>query len=197
MKYPNSYVVFDFETTGLDPSNSKVLEIGAIKVMDGEIIDRLAMLIKWPGLMVPENIIGITGISQSIVDNEGVEPAAAKQALKSFIDNQILIGHNIYNFDLKFLEKFLDLTAAEVEKINRNFIDTAAHYKAELINAERRFNQPYNAWVDQVMGTKAFGIKFNLGLCCDRYKINTAAGQHRAMADVLLTNQLYRKMLLT
>ena len=167
MKYPNTYVVFDFETTGLDPANCKMLEVGAIKVVDGGIIDRLQFLIRWPE-PVPEKITEITGITQQMVDDEGIDPDSAKQKLWGFIQGNILVGHNIYNFDLRFLENFLTDF-----KLNwPTFIDTAAHAKGKKINVERKFNENYADWVKKVMDTKAFGIKFNIGICCDELGID-------------------------
>lgn len=195
MKYPNSYVVFDFETTGLDPATAKVLEIGAIKVVNGEVVDKLSLLIKWPE-PVPEKITEITGITQAMVDAEGTTPDDARQRLAMFIADQIVIGHNIYNFDLKFLFGFLAKDIVNVSKVLVNFIDTAAHVKAKKINIVRRFNQSYESWVKEVMETKAFGIKFNVGTCCDELGIDKSIGQHRAMNDVLLTNEIYKKVCL-
>lgn len=195
MRYPTNYVVFDFETTGLDPATCKILEIGAIKVNNGEIVDRLQCLIKWPE-PVPANITEITGITQAMIDAEGIDPEIAQKKFIEFIKDQILIGHNIYNFDLRFLYFFHKFTDPEWAKIKNNFLDTAAHAKANKIKIYRKFNQDYKDWVKEVMETKAFGIKFNVGITCDELGIDKSSGQHRAMNDVLLTNEIYKKLCL-
>lgn len=195
MKYPNTYCVFDFETTGLDPATCKVLEIGAIKVQRGEIVDKLQCLIKWPD-PVPENIVEITGITQAMVDGDGIDPEAAKEKLREFIDGEVLIGHNIYNFDIPFLSVFLNLDEEQMAFILDNFIDTAAHVKGKKINLDRPYNEHYADWVKNVMETRAFGVKFNVGLCCEELGIDKSIGQHRAMNDVLLTNEIYKKVCL-
>ena len=60
------YVVFDIETTGLDTYNDRIIEIGAVKVVDGEIVEEFEELIN-PGFSIPYNITRITGIDDTMV----------------------------------------------------------------------------------------------------------------------------------
>lgn len=196
MKYPRTYVVFDFETSGLDHLTDKITEIGALKIVNGQEVDRLNILIKWPDLVLSEKITELTGITQKMLDDDGVSPEIALEAMKGFIDNLILIGHNVWNFDFKFLDQFFKPTGEQWQYWMDNFIDTAAHCKAFKIGIDRKFNQSYESWVAEVMTTKAFGVKFNVGLMCDELGIDKSIGQHRAMNDVLLTNEIYKKVCL-
>ena len=63
---PSSYVVVDLETTGLYPSQDRILEIGAVKVLDGEVADTFCMFAD-PQMKIPERITALTGISQKMV----------------------------------------------------------------------------------------------------------------------------------
>ena len=63
---PSSYVVVDLETTGLYPSQDRILEIGAVKVLDGEVADTFCMFAD-PQMKIPEKIRELTGITQEMV----------------------------------------------------------------------------------------------------------------------------------
>ena len=58
-----NYTALDLETTGLNPKYDKIIEVGAVKVRNGEIIDRFQQLV-CPGIALPEKITGLTGITQ-------------------------------------------------------------------------------------------------------------------------------------
>ena len=67
---PSSYVVVDLETTGLYPSQDRILEIGAVKVLDGEVADTFCMFAD-PQMKIPEKIRELTGITQELLDSQG------------------------------------------------------------------------------------------------------------------------------
>lgn len=194
MKYPNKYVVLDFETTGLDPVNNQVLEIGALQVVPGVPDTQLSMIINW-GIQIPEKITEITGITQEMAD-AGVTPEYAREALKGFLAGYPIVGHNIYNFDLKFLDKFLGLTHYDWDQLMLNFVDTAVLMKAKKLGEDIRLNELFHQFSERIMTQRIFGLKFNLGLCCEELGIPKPDGQHRAMADVKLTNEVYKKLCL-
>ena len=74
-----NYTALDLETTGLNPKYDKIIEAGAVKVRNGEIIDRFQQLIR-PGIALPEKITGLTGITQEELleakDSEEVIPGS-------------------------------------------------------------------------------------------------------------------------
>ena len=55
-----NYTALDLETTGLNPKYDKIIEVGAVKVRNGEIIDRFQQMV-CPGIALPEKITGLTG----------------------------------------------------------------------------------------------------------------------------------------
>lgn len=194
MIYPKNYCVFDFETTGLDPYTCKILEIGALKVREGLPDEQFTCLINW-GIPVPENITEITGITQEEIDRDGIDPEKAKQEFKDFIGHLPLIGHNIRNFDLNFLAQFFRMTSEDWDNFLQNYLDTAAMYKAKKLGTDRRWDETFNDFAERVMTTKAYGVKFNVGIACEELQIDkTGLVQHRAMADVILTNEIFKKL---
>ena len=194
MLYPKEYCVFDFETTGLDPHTCKILEIGALKVRPGQPDEQFTCLINW-GIPVPEEITRITGITQQEIDEKGIDPDTARSQFKEFIESLPLIGHNIRNFDLNFLAEFFNWTFGEWDDALENYLDTAAMYKAKKIGTDRHWDETFNDFTERVMNTKAFGVKFNVGIACEELQISKdGLTQHRALADVILTNEIFKKL---
>lgn len=97
------YIMYDLETTGLSRKDS-IIEIGAIYVDDNIIKDRFSSLCN-PGLYVSQRITEVTGITNSMLENEKSE----KEVLKEFIEwceqkeTDLAVGHNINNFDNQML----------------------------------------------------------------------------------------------
>ena len=98
----STFIAFDFETTGLDYQNDKIIEVAAIKFIDGEIEDRYVELVN-PGFKIPHVITEITGISNSMVISSPSEELIIDDLL-SFISDYPMVAHNI-NFDRKFFTR--------------------------------------------------------------------------------------------
>src|SRR5260221_4416372 len=100
-------VAIDLETTGLDASTAQIIEIGAVKFRDGEIIEKYSTLVD-PESPIPPKITAITGIRpEDIVGKPKLRDVLPE--LKAFIGDAVLVGHNI-EFDLGFLQKVGILT---------------------------------------------------------------------------------------
>lgn len=199
--YPKSYCVFDFETSGLDHTKDRIIEIGALRVEEGKPAEQLSWLINWgPDFQVPEIITQITNINTSML-SLGHEPAVAWQEFVTFTKNLPLVGHNIINFDIKFLEaaqsQFTAARLFDIPKVKQNCVDTAPLYKASKLKADRFYNESLYDFCARVMEIRAYGVKFNVGVCCDELGIDRSkATQHRAEGDVFLTNEIYKKICL-
>ena len=61
----NTYVALDLETTGIDPVKSEILEIGAVKVVDGNVVDTYGTLLNIDG-DIPKQVVELTGITKSM-----------------------------------------------------------------------------------------------------------------------------------
>ena len=97
-----TYVALDTETTGLDPEQDAIIEIGAVKFRGQECLDTFQTLVN-PYRELPHFIQRLTGITQRNVDTAPPFAAVAGELL-DFIGQHPLVGHNI-NFDLKFLSR--------------------------------------------------------------------------------------------
>ena len=63
-----NFVCLDFETTGLSGTKDKVTEIGAVKVLDGEVVQRFSTLVN-PGRPIPPRVVALTGITNDMVED--------------------------------------------------------------------------------------------------------------------------------
>lgn len=100
---PPRFVVLDLETTGLDPAQHEILEIGAIRVnRDSDVHQTYCALVK-PMKRIPKKITEITGISQDMVDSEGDPLEKAIREFATFIEDLPLVSFNA-EFDMAFLE---------------------------------------------------------------------------------------------
>ncbi|MBE6644205.1 MAG: PolC-type DNA polymerase III [Ruminococcaceae bacterium] len=120
-KYPEfdgEMVVFDIETTGLSNRTCKIIEIGAVKIKGGEIIDRMDIFVD-PECPIPEEITRLTSITDDMVAGAPKEKEAVEKFL-AFADGCMLIAHNA-NFDIGFIR-----VAAERNSIpfENSFLDT-------------------------------------------------------------------------
>lgn len=97
-----TYVVFDLETTGLDPKDgNSIIEIGAVRVKNNQIIDRFDQLIN-PGISLSEEIVKITNITDDMLTRKPDEQQVVKEFI-SWVGDDILVAHNA-KFDLSFLK---------------------------------------------------------------------------------------------
>src|SRR5258708_39274431 len=95
-------VSLDLETTGLDPATAQIIEIGAVKFQDGQIIDRFNTLVD-PGTPIPPRVISITGITQEMLFG-APKLAEVLPKARAFIGDAMIVGHNI-DFDMTFMQK--------------------------------------------------------------------------------------------
>ena len=97
---PERYVVFDLETTGLSPKHAEIIEIGAVRVAEGKVIEKFQTYVK-PYGPIPPMITELTGITEAMTkDAPCIEDALPK--FLSFIGDDILFAHNS-SFDCRFI----------------------------------------------------------------------------------------------
>jgi DNA polymerase-3 subunit epsilon len=100
---PNqNYVVVDVETTGGKGDNHRVTEIGAVKVRDGEIVDRFQTLLN-PQRAIPANISRLTGITPAMVEDAPYFADVADR-FAAFMGDAIFVAHNV-DFDYGFINR--------------------------------------------------------------------------------------------
>lgn len=96
------YIVFDIETTGLSQKKNKIIEIGAVKVKDGEEIDRFSEFIN-PEEPIPYSIEQLTSITDEMVMHAPTVNVILPKFLK-FCGDDIVVAHNAA-FDTGFIKK--------------------------------------------------------------------------------------------
>jgi DNA polymerase-3 subunit alpha (Gram-positive type) len=157
-----TFVCFDIETTGLNPMVDKIIEIGAMKVKDGKIIDRFSQLIN-PNMKLSATIVNLTGITDSMLKYAEQEHVVVKNFL-SFVEDNVIIGHNI-QFDYSFIK----LAAGRLHlPFEKKGIDTL--YLCKKLHSELKSK--------------------SLGNMCKHYNIINEHA-HRAYDDVKATTMLY------
>ena len=100
----SEYVIFDTETTGLSAVYDSIIEIGATKMLNGEVIDRFDEFIN-PGHPLSEVTTNLTSITTEMVENAPDETVIISKFM-DFIGDDILVGHNV-TFDMGFMNAAL------------------------------------------------------------------------------------------
>lgn len=142
------YVVFDLETTGFDPKLDRIIEIGALKYQNNELVDELSILVN-PGVPIPEIITAITGINDELVKKASKIEEALPEFL-DFIDNLPLVAHNA-RFDLAFIEEniirlglnMITNTNIDTVPLARKYIKGVYNHKLETL--KKYFQLPYSS----------------------------------------------------
>ena len=108
---PERFVVFDLETTGLRSEQHEIIEIGAIRVnRDAEDHQTFQTLVR-PKKRVPKKITEITGITNDMVQSDGIELVEALAEFRSFVGDLPLVAFNA-EFDDAFLRAACAATAS-------------------------------------------------------------------------------------
>ena len=164
IKQNGGYVVFDLETTGLSPFKDEIIEIGAVKVdKNGQIVDTFTTLVK-PTQPVSGFIQNLTGITNEMLKG-APSIYVALPRFANFAGDAILVGHNV-TFDIAFIQQ------------------------KSKIYKDMSFMNPY---VDTLSLTRKVypNLKsYKLQDLIKEFNLKTFA-THRALADVLATQQLY------
>ncbi len=98
--FDDEFVVFDIETTGLSPVNCKIIEIGAVKIKSGKVIETYDSFVN-PECPIPEEIVELTSITDEMVADARTINVVLPEFL-DFVGGRLLIAHNA-NFDTGFI----------------------------------------------------------------------------------------------
>ncbi len=161
----NTYIVIDLETTGLSAKLDKIIEIGAVKFVDGKETEIFSSYVN-PGVKLPERIIELTGITEEDV-KDAPDIKDLLEELDDFLGEEILIGHNLM-FDFSFLKRAFVYRKRKFEKKG---IDTLKAARMCLPQLEHKA----------------------LGDLCEYYGISLKA--HRAVEDARAAGLVYQRLL--
>lgn len=157
------YVVFDFETTGMSPTVNKIIEIGAVKVVDNNIVDSFSQLIN-PMQYITTRISSVINITNDMVEDCPIIENVLPDFLE-FIGGFPLIAHNA-RFDMGFLIANAHRLGYE---INNSVLDT--------LLLSRKFNKDC--------------VKHSLNYLTKHFNVNLEYA-HRAYYDALATYSIYK-----
>jgi DNA polymerase-3 subunit alpha (Gram-positive type) len=161
-----AYVVFDIETTGFSPELNHIIEIGAVKVENGKIIDRFSTFVN-PKVPIPYRIEELTHINDSMVIHAPTIDEVLPKFL-SFCEGCVMVAHNA-DFDVSFIKK----KAADLGIVFQpTYVDTVAMARF-LLPSLNRFK------LDTV--AKAVGVNLD--------------NHHRAVDDAACTAEIFVKFI--
>ncbi len=165
-KLNDTYVVFDLETTGFSPVNNRIIEIGAVKVVEERIVDRFSTFVN-PREPIPFEIEKLTGIKDEMVmDAPGIETVLPE--FLRFCEGAVMVAHNA-GFDMSFISKNSERLKLPCEY---TVVDTVAMARV-LLPALNRFK------LDTV--AKALNISLE--------------NHHRAVDDAACTAEIFVKFI--
>lgn len=192
MRYPKDYVTYDLETTGLDTDTCEVVEIGAVKVQDGQVSD-FETLVKYVREMDP-GAFNAHKITKEMSET-GLSPADAIRRFVVFVDGLPLVGHNIVRYDNRVLRRLLSdssLVPSGVEWESMAYcVDTMALFRARKLGAERLWYEDHVRFAER-MGEER--VKSSLSFCASDFGIETST-LHRALSDAKLCRKIYEKFI--
>lgn len=164
----DTLIVLDFETTGLSPDmGDRAIEIGAVKIVNGEITERFQELM-YPGRRVSSFIADYTGITNDML----VDAAPCEEVMHRFAD--FIQGYNLLAHNASFDKRFLD---AELARIGRGY---DGEFSCSLLVARRIYQDAPSHKLGEL-------IKYT--------HIPSDGGFHRALFDSEMTTKLWLVML--
>jgi CRISPR-associated protein Cas2 len=167
-RFPTSYMVVDLETTGLDTGMDEIIEIGATKVEEGEISGRFSLLVR-PENPLSQKITEITGITEQMISEQGVDLLSAFSQFLDFVGASPIVSHNA-DFDYGFLRSAS--AKCGLQLFANRCIDTLALSKRA------------------VRGVK----NYKLSTLAEHFGI-ASASPHRSENDCCTTQLLYEKLI--
>ncbi|MEG0835826.1 MAG: exonuclease domain-containing protein [Christensenellaceae bacterium] len=155
-KISSDYVVLDLETTGLNPCDSEILEIGAIKYCNNVECERFHTYIKPCGGINPE-AYDVNHISYEMVENApNIEDI--KSYFLSFIKDFVIVGYNV-KFDIDFIQTRLQIILTnpfiDVLPMARHWIEGLFNYKLENVKTALGINSASHNVIDDCEATAA------------------------------------------
>ena len=160
-----SYVVFDIETTGFSPIKNRIIEIGAVKVINGEITDRFSSFVN-PQVPIPFEIEKLTSINDEMVMDAPVIEEVLPEFL-SFCEGTVLVAHNA-SFDISFIRENaqrqqlpFDFTYVDTVGIARVLLPHQAKHTLDAVSKTLGISlENHHRAVDDAEATAQIFVKF-------------------------------------
>lgn len=164
--FTHDFVVFDIETTGFSPVSNRIIEIGAVKVVNGEIADKFSTFVN-PQVPIPFHIEKLTSINDSMVMDAPVIEEVLPQFME-FCGDAVMVAHNA-SFDMSFIK----------ENVMRQQLNKTFTYADTLGIARVLFPNQAKHTLDAVCKTMGVSLE----------------NHHRAVDDAGATAEIFVKMI--
>ena len=161
-----TYICFDLETTGLNVESDEIIEVGAVKVVEGRLTEQFTCFVNIHQPLSPF-ISDLTGISNEMLLQEGYEKQPVIEEFVKFCDGYDLLGHNLM-FDYKFMKTAASSYGLPFEKKGIDTLDLARKFLPHLPNKK-------------------------LGSLCEHYQYKNEKA-HRAVYDAKATAYCYEQL---
>ena len=161
-----TFVVFDLETTGLKPELCEIIEIGAVKLVKGKIVDRFQTFVN-DGVVIPGNITELTGITTEMLQGSPNTREVLTQ-FHAFCEGACLVAHNA-EFDMGFIRHHSARFGLRFENLYADTLMLARDLMHDLINHK-------------------------LDTLCEALNV-TLESHHRATDDAAATGEIFLKLL--
>jgi len=137
MTFDEEYVAFDLETTGLYARRDKIIEIGAVRMKNGQEIDRFQTFVD-PGCRLEKRTTELTGITDDMLRGAPrIEEALPK--FLEFVNGSVLVAHNA-DFDTTFIQHacekqgiLYDLTSVDTLTISQNILTHLSKFTLDVV----------------------------------------------------------------
>lgn len=164
--FDDEYVVFDIETTGLNKEKCKIIEIGAVKIRNREIVDRYSTFID-PGEKLSDEIVDLTNITDDMLEGQRPIETVLPEFL-DFVGDDVLVAHNA-SFDTGFVRIKAEELGIEYKK--NTILDTLELSRTLLKELKKH---------------KLDVVAKHLGVSLE--------GHHRAVNDAEATAEIFLKL---
>ena len=161
----DTFIVFDIETTGFSATEDRIIEIGAVKITDGAIVDRFSTFVN-PEIPIPFEIQQLTHITDDMV----LQAPKIEEALPAFLDfvgESALVAHNA-GFDVGFIEqncarlgRSRTFTSVDTVGLARVLLPTLSKYKLNIVAKALNISlENHHRAVDDAAATAEIYVKF-------------------------------------
>ena len=163
----DSYIVLDVETTGLSCAVHEIIEIAALSIVHDAVEAELSMLVQCQ-TSLPENISKLTGITDTMLQQQGIPLYQALLQFIAFVGNRSIVCHNAA-FDFGFLHAACQRVGLSM--FHNPCIDTLTLARRKVFDV----------------------VDYKLNTVADHFSMDTS-NHHRALADCYLTYGIYKKL---
>ncbi len=202
------YTVFDIETTGLSAISDKIIQLSAVKIKKGNIIDRFDQFIN-PGFSLSEKTINLTGITDDLV-KDSLPEKDVLSSFQKFYHGTILAGHNVIKFDYGFINQAFKrnnlkpISSVVIDTLNLSRWLHPELKKFTLDSLSKKFNiklQHHHRAIDDAQATgillyyllkeaeKKFKVKFDYQLNEHNSDVNSWKQTRPTHLTILVKNQ--------